>query len=198
MIDTTNNHDVSTQATSRSEAPAAPAYRNKRGLFVAAVVLQVATLLGLGYQPMTTLASGKVVTFDTVPVDPWDMFRGDYVTLSYPFSNVQTREPFRHGQRVYTVMRKDADGKWQAARVTAECPVLGNGEIMLAGKAESSSDNSLRVRYGIEQVFVSEGRGRNVHSGSSVQADVAIDAKGLAVIREVRHNRDVLYRWRLI
>jgi uncharacterized membrane-anchored protein len=167
-------------------------------MFFAAVTLQVVMLLGLGYPPMVTLASGKVVTFDTTPVDPWDMFRGDYVVLSYAFNNVPTTEHFRRGQHVYTVLRKDATGQWQAKRVTAECPAINSDEIVLAGKVDSSSGGSVRVRYGIEQAFVAEGTGRNVHSGHDVEADVAIDTKGHAVIKEVRHNRDILYRWRLI
>jgi len=197
MIDTHTTQDVVKQ-TFRSEARSVPPYRNRRGMLWAAVTLQVAMLLGLGYPPMATLASGKVVTFDTTPVDPWDMFRGDYVILSYAFNNVPTREHFLHGQHVYTVLHKDATGKWQAARVTAECPAINGDEIMLAGRVESSTDGSVRVRYGIEQAFVAEGTGRNVHSGHDVEADVAVDAKGCAVIKEVRHNRDVLYRWRLI
>src|SRR5262249_34350544 len=155
-----------------------------------AVTLQAAMLVGLGYPSMTTLAGGKVVTFDTMPCDPWDMFRGDYVTLAYPFSIVRTAGNFWRGQHGYTGLHKDTTGKWQAQRVTAVCPTLSGDEIILAGKVDSFSGGAVRVRYGIEQAFVAEGTGQNVRSGKDVQADVAVDSKGRAVIKEVRHNKD--------
>lgn len=197
MIDTNKTLQVVDETTSPPETPPVARYLGKRKLFVAAGIVQVAILLGLAYAPMTTLAHGRVVTFDTIPVDPWDMFRGDYVTLSYAFSTVATPERFFAGQRVYTVLRKDTAEKWQAVRVTPDLPVLNDNEIMLAGKAEPRSGDSVQVRYGIEQAFVAEGRGRDVQSGEGVEAEVAVSANGHAVIKEVRHNKDILYRWRL-
>src|SRR4029453_16093542 len=130
MIDTHTTQEV-TQKNFFSEDRCAPPYRNRRRMLWAAVTLQVALLLGLGYPPMVTLASGKVVTFDTTPVDPWDMFRGDYVILSYAFNNVPTTEHFLHGQHVYTVLRKDTTGKCQAARGCAEWPAIHADGVLL-------------------------------------------------------------------
>ncbi len=55
-------------------------------LFIAVIVVQVVFLLGLvGYRE-SILTLGRTAVLQTVPVDPRDLFRGEYVVLRYEIS----------------------------------------------------------------------------------------------------------------
>src|ERR671921_157628 len=49
------------------------------------VLLILVAMIGLRALPLVT---GQTVLVRVVPIDPRDLFRGDYVTLSYDFSRV--------------------------------------------------------------------------------------------------------------
>ena len=52
-------------------------------LFIAVIAIQVVFLLGLvGYRE-TILTLGRTAVLQTVPIDPRDLFKGEYVTLRY-------------------------------------------------------------------------------------------------------------------
>jgi uncharacterized membrane-anchored protein len=57
------------------------------------VILTVLALWGIGILTIVInqeqhLASGKEVLLSTVPIDPRDLFKGDYVTLSYDINAI--------------------------------------------------------------------------------------------------------------
>lgn len=58
----------------------------RRAVFVAGLVLQLAVLAAVMALHGLPLLMGETIRLQTVPVDPRDLFRGDYVILSYPFS----------------------------------------------------------------------------------------------------------------
>ena len=153
-----------------------------RKLFVGAVIAQVFALGLLTLAPLNTLATGKVYTFETIPVDPWDMFRGEYVRLAYPFNRIPTKLPFTRGQKIYSVLSQDRDGKWQAVRFAAHKLKAGDREVVLAGTVGYASMDFVDVSYGIEQVFVPEGTGKEAERARSLKIDVAVSADGNAVL----------------
>src|SRR5438045_3812657 len=55
-------------------------------LLVAIVAAQVAILLGMIALDGLPLALGERIKLKVVPVDPRDLFRGDYVVLDYEFN----------------------------------------------------------------------------------------------------------------
>lgn len=59
-----------------------------RAKFALAIALQLLLLAGLLGFRQYTLLTGQRIWLRTVPVDPRDMFRGDYVTLSYQVSRI--------------------------------------------------------------------------------------------------------------
>ncbi|MCH7972072.1 MAG: GDYXXLXY domain-containing protein [Chloroflexi bacterium] len=61
-------------------------------LFIAVIVVQVVFLLGLvGYRE-SILTLGRTAVLQTVPVDPRDLFRGEFVVLRYEISTLGTGE----------------------------------------------------------------------------------------------------------
>ncbi len=58
----------------------------ERKILLATVVAQLAILLGMIALRAAPLVTGQTVLVRVAPVDPRDLFRGDYVILSYDFS----------------------------------------------------------------------------------------------------------------
>ena len=58
-----------------------------RKQFIGIISLWLIIIFGLiGYKQLT-IVTGTTVLLETVPVDPRDIFRGDYVTLNYAISD---------------------------------------------------------------------------------------------------------------
>ena len=181
-----------------------------RRWFYAAVAFQLLLMAGLILSKQATLWTGRPVVLETVPVDPRDLFRGDYVVLSYKISAldpVQVSLPPRveRGQSVYVSLRRPdpPDRFWTASAVSLEKPTDGattflRGRALEAYPGGRAPDfrpaDRLRLEYGIESYFVPEGKGRDLES---VQADpnavlaveAVVDRSGSAVIRRVSRER---------
>lgn len=61
--------------------------RSKKWLLVA-FVLPVFILLGMAVKPFVTLMTGQEITLKTAPIDPSDLFYGDYVDLKYQVQQI--------------------------------------------------------------------------------------------------------------
>ncbi|WP_404330981.1 GDYXXLXY domain-containing protein [Mesobacillus maritimus] len=50
---------------------------------ILACLVPIGILIGMTVTPLYTLMTGEEITLRTIPVDPTDLFRGDYVVLRY-------------------------------------------------------------------------------------------------------------------
>ena len=67
-------------------------------LFIVVIALQVVFLLGIvGYRE-TILTLGRTAVLQTVPVDPRDLFRGEFVVLRYEITTLGTAENVPPGE----------------------------------------------------------------------------------------------------
>jgi uncharacterized membrane-anchored protein len=165
--------------TQQLDAPVAPA--RERGLLLAAVGLQLLVLVGMVAWRIGPLMNGEAITVRVEPVDPRDLFRGDYVILSYAFSranNIAGVLEAEEGRTVYAVMVRDGN-HWRADHFTCQKPTDG---VFLRGKALSNG----RVEYGIESYFVQEGTGRKYE-------DAVRDRKLFAELRVGRDGTAALH-----
>ncbi|PYM18062.1 MAG: hypothetical protein DMD81_06920 [Candidatus Rokuibacteriota bacterium] len=162
----------------------------RRNLFIAAVVLQFVVLIGWVASLERALASASLIRLDVAPVDPRDLLRGDYVRLRYGISSVPAdlfTPPFsgeHWGETVYVVLAA-RDRAWTAvaASLTRGRVALGPGQRVIIGKIASGSAPTVTVTYGIERLYVPEGKGtlpRGV-----IQADVALTADGRPFLKRV-------------
>ncbi len=144
------------------------------------------------------LADGRVVDLRVVPIDPRDLFRGDYVTLSYGISRLPrayfTGE-LRRGDQIY-VRLSERQGTWQvesAGRTRAEAGHGAGDEIIVKARIAYAPSflpvpdtGTISVRYGIEKFFVPEGSGREIENevrAKDVIAHVAVGADGTAALK---------------
>lgn len=163
--------------------------------FWAAVALQVLVLLGMTGMRAYTLATGTRVLLKTLPVDPRDLFRGDYVRLRYEISRLPVGQvqaaghELRRGDVVW-VLLAPGQPHWQAVAAGPRRPEPGPRQVAVQGRVQYREDGPegqyLHVEYGIESFFVPEGEGRRLER-PEIQLDVeaAVDRFGRAAIARV-------------
>lgn len=109
-----------------------------RKKFILLILLQVVLLAGMIVYRHYWVVTGKKVLLRTEPVDPRDIFRGDYVQLRYEISTLNLgemgiEEQFRPMERVYVHLEKSPDGTFRATSVSREPP---KGKTYIQGRAK--------------------------------------------------------------
>lgn len=139
-----------------------------------------------------TLQTGEEIFLKIIPVDPRDMFRGDYVVLRYDISTIDAGisgmkdSDFTVGEKVFVSMKVDKEKTGSATGISKQTPKNG---VFIKGTIKNISANKLTIEYGIESYFVPEGKGREIERQSSVlNAKVAVDGSGNAVIKSLFSN----------
>jgi uncharacterized membrane-anchored protein len=167
-------------------------YKKTKKALIAVVALQLLLLAGVTAPSAYTLSTGRVVTLKTVPVDPSDVFRGDYVSLNYDMSRQPMSGKVTDGSEVYVVLRQTGR-YWSVRTASATRPNLLPGEVCIKGKAENSWDEKVSIHYGIEQVFVPERTGGDIERSKDITVDVAVDANGNSAIKRMLNGDQVIY-----
>ncbi|MET3891722.1 putative membrane-anchored protein [Bosea sp. OAE506] len=184
------------------------------GRMLAAMLLLCGGLLALVESRASILRGGQEVRLRTVPVDPRDLFRGDYVVLAYPMSTVAAgpgeAKGLRRGDPVYVTLVRDAEGFAQAKAIAATRPAAGEGEVVIAGRVLSTGAcapneagqadcatgaGRLRVAYGLESYFVPQGQGRRIETTSRARIEVvaAVAPDGTAAIKRLLIDGKLVY-----
>lgn len=165
--------------------------KTTKGQLIAAVGLQFALLVGLTAQPIITLITGTTVTLPTVPVDPYDMFRGDYVRLSYDMSNFPVPFETSDNSDIYATLSPNGQ-YWKTRAISAKKPLLREGEICIKGKVKKQYGRT-QLHFGIEQVYVPEKAGGKAEQAKALRVDLAVDKNGNAVIKRVMNGSESIY-----
>ncbi|WML28919.1 GDYXXLXY domain-containing protein [Neobacillus sp. OS1-32] len=176
-------------------------HKRTKQLIVACAV-PVLILLGMCFQPLLTLFTGQEVTLQTKPVDPTDLFRGDYVILRYeaeevPKELVETeviKQLERNGswgigeQNVYVVLKKK-DGIDHPVKVTLNKPKNG---VFLKGKLDYIGTNGegmevAFIQYSLDKYYVEDNTGTKWEEAST-KGQILAKAKvnnGYAILTDI-------------
>ncbi|MBS3098392.1 GDYXXLXY domain-containing protein [Candidatus Woesearchaeota archaeon] len=168
----------------------------KKKLFLLIGLFWVIIIFGFVAFKEFTLQTGEEVLLKTRPIDPRDLFRGDYVILAYEISTLDVNSlqkdvaDFKQDNKVYVSLNK-VDNYGIPSGVYTNKPKEG---LFLKGTVKNVQGGRLSMEYGIESYFVPEGRGREIerYSGRNLDVKVAIDKLGNAVIKGVLIDGDVL------
>ena len=174
-------------------------------------VLQIGFLASMSAGRAAVLRGGREVVLAVEPVDPRDLLRGDYVTLSYNISRVPAglfpeppaQEEGEEGRRtVFVRLKPDEDGIFQpVAALYGEKPegAPAQDEVVIRGSTRSrwtDGPYSISVRYGIERFYVPEGEGRAIEANLAERAfrmKVAVGEDGAAQIKSFHDGETMLY-----
>ncbi|HQR08695.1 MAG TPA: GDYXXLXY domain-containing protein [Gemmatales bacterium] len=167
---------------------------HERLILLATVALQLIVLIAMIVLRVAPLMTGETILVQVEPVDPRDMFRGDYVILSYAFSRLPPNgivglpnpgslpQLQSTGNTVYVTLVPDSDGRhWHADQFSYTPPSSGK---YLRGTLTDFG----RIEYGIESYFVQEGKGRKYEEAvraRTLSAEIAVTSDGQAVLKRL-------------
>ncbi|GAA4179939.1 GDYXXLXY domain-containing protein [Shinella granuli] len=156
---------------------------------ILAAALQTAVLGYMVESRASILRSGADIRLKTLPVDPRDLLRGDYVILSYPISTIPkaivTGEvPKASGrQRLAVRLKPGADGLWTASEAGFGDLAPEAGSVILRtlpfdyySAGDGGLPETLFVSYGLERYYVPEGEGRVLEDARN-QEELEVEAR---------------------
>jgi uncharacterized membrane-anchored protein len=175
----------------------------RKSLTVLIVLLQVLVLAYMAGEREYILRNGRKIYLRTAPIDPRDLFRGDYVRLNYEISSIPARDlphkdatKIKKGEKVYVHLKESTNSLYQFNRVSIDEPRSG---LYLSGRSSyhyrfHKLGYPLWLKYGIEAYFVQQGKGREMEkrlgSRNKVQVplemQIAVGGNGKAVIKDHR------------
>ena len=181
--------------------------------YILAALLLCGLILAMAMQRAAILRDGKEVRLEVVPVDPRDLFRGDYVVLGYGISTVElpkgVTDAFTRGQKVFVTLRPDENGRAEAVAVSAERPAISGADIAISGAVVNSlcpanqsgirdckSENRVvRLQYGLESYFVPQGEGKKIETTEKSRLEIvaAVTASGQSAIKRLRIDGKPVY-----
>ncbi len=168
--------------------------KNHKRFLLLGLFWLIIILVFIGFKEYT-LRTGREVFLKTEPVDPRDLFRGDYVVLNYEISSLdfvklggESQGEFIRGEDIYV----ELDPKSKCASPLGIYRSKPNAELYIKGKIRRISDDVITdpiitVEYGIENYFVPEGTGRDIENlgGNDLVVRASVDKFGTAAIKAI-------------
>jgi uncharacterized membrane-anchored protein len=172
---------------------------------VAPLFIQFLLICSVSARSIYALATGTTVVLKTAPVDPYDLLRGYYQTLSYDISSFSTldklagwgkllpkgRANLARNQQVYVTLIKNHTSDtslhaWQPIAIDDKIPTnLSATKIAIRGVSDGNS-----IIYGLETYYMPEDRKDDVNndvnaarsSGDrrNLLVEIKVDNRGLA------------------
>ena len=173
------------------------------------VVLVQASVVGaMILERAAILSQGREIVIRTVPIDPRDLFRGDYVILRYGVSRVslaglEAPEDLRRAEAVFVTLApsEDDEDDWSVVSISRDRPdTVADGAVVIAARVAaafgSGEGRTARIDYGIESYFVPEGTGRALEDKvreSVVSVIVAVADSGKAAVKGLVIDGERIY-----
>lgn len=166
--------------------------RFKAGFF-AALAVQFILLSSVIAFKQFTIWTGETVVLRVEPLDPRDLFRGDYVRLRFAISRI---DPAAVGgdddigyDSIWVELVPGEDGIWQPAAIWRRRPTLADGHVAIKGDiigVPYSTSPFVEVEYGVEDVFIPAGAGRTIETATgTVTLETKVDLFGRAIARRI-------------
>ncbi len=130
------------------------------------------------------LNKGKEVILKTIPLDPRDLLRGDYVILDYEvFESARSQRNFEYlsDGTIYLILRQKSDKRVNFSRVTDRFP--DREDLVL--KATKKGD---RIVSSIGKYFVPEGQGKELEkerNARNMEVVLRVNRRGEARIEDI-------------
>ena len=160
----------------------------RRLALIVVVCVQLAVPLALAGLAAADLAFGEEIRLQAQPVDPIDVFRGNYVVLRYEISNLPVLGEVRRGETVCARLH-ESDGVWRASYAD---PAHPTGTVICGrARADASPGEAVGIEYGIETYYASAERAHEIESetaGGDLYVVIDLDADGSARIKRLESD----------
>ncbi|MEN7549958.1 GDYXXLXY domain-containing protein [Rapidithrix thailandica] len=138
--------------------------------FVLVVLVQLYVPAKMILDSEDILKSGVEYKFQTAPVDPYDPFRGKYITLQYKENTIRVPEDtnWKKGDWVYVTLMKDNDDYAKLLDVSKEAP--NHTADYLKVRVNFIADNILYIHYPFDRFYMEESKAleaERIYRGSS-------------------------------
>ena len=156
---------------------------------IVAAALQTAVIGYMVESRASILRNGTEIKLKTLPVDPRDLLRGDYVILSYPISTIPAsivagEVPKVNGrERLMVRLKPGADGLWTATEASFGALPAQEGSVLLRtlpfdyySVTDGVLPETLFVSYGLERYYVPEGEGKVLEEARN-QEELEVEAR---------------------
>ncbi|SDX20672.1 GDYXXLXY domain-containing protein [Paenibacillus sp. CF384] len=167
--------------------------RGRNVWLILLVAVQLLFLGGIACFHYSALWVGKEITLRTVPVDPRDQLYGDYVQLNYAINNAawsdwKDGDKAKQGDTIYVLLAQDGDAStYEIKGVYDRKPPRGTGEVALKGRVQYTTDDTLRITYGLEQYYVEENTGKELEQrAGKLIVHVKVAPWGSAIIERIQ------------
>ena len=155
-----------------------------RPLVVFSIPILILVLLAAPH--VWTTVTGDEIHLKTVPVDPRDLFRGNYVDLHYEIESVDSRllddstrslliqKNRGDYKNVYVQLQQNNNGLYEAALVTLKKPQKGT---YLKGRLHipyDTTSSSLQIKYGLDNFYAPSDKAKKMEAAAAGQAPVAM------------------------
>ena len=127
------------------------------GCYLVMALAQAAVPATMIWGRERTLAAGSVYKFRTQPVDPYDAFRGRYVSLRIEESHAPLAQGLtvERGQKVYALIEVGADGFARLSGIRSSRPV---GVAYLTARVSYVTGSVVQLRLPFDRYYMEESR----------------------------------------
>ena len=123
-----------------------------------------------------TLANGRLVLLELVPVDPRSLMQGDYMRLNYKINDTDS---LKVGKRGFCILKTDVNGVAERIRFQDALQPLKSGEFAIR-YFSNSTKYSVNVHVGAESYFFEEGTAKRYQAAK--YGGLRVDDDGNSVL----------------
>ena len=163
----------------------------KRKYVIGLILVWGIVLIGFIAFKQCTLQTGTEIMLKTVPVDPRDLFRGDYVVLRYDLNTIHLDSlladegPYERDETIYVKL----DNSSSYAKATQVSKNRFEEGLFIKGTVTYAGIQVLNVKYGIENYFVPQGTGKEIEKIiGDIDVIIAVDKQGNALIKSLQYE----------
>ncbi|CZE49019.1 GDYXXLXY domain-containing protein [Campylobacter geochelonis] len=115
-----------------------------------AILFQILILLAMLFTAFLPLVLGREMRVSVLPVDPRDLFRGNYVQLRYDFNNKACDIDVKNGDTVYALFNDGKDGKDEFVKLVKDRPK----DVKFIKGTINNKKHNCYAKFGIEAYFL--------------------------------------------
>ena len=156
--------------------------------FALLVLVQLYVPASMIWERETILQAGEAFKFRTAPIDPYDPFRGRYVSLAFEDTEfaVPEGQDWRYGQEVFVTLEKDKDDFAQVLAISDTEP-RGSAYVRasVSNLYDTGAGKRVMIQYPFDRFYMDEFKAYEAELGyREAQRDTTQIAYALVRIKD--------------